>query len=120
MTNALPPRRPRPGPGHRPVAGPSTTAARPDQSSAPAPAADLAAPDLAAPQLPAASLARRGVVLVGDEAIRVPGFAALFHRHPQLTQRGGIAAVATGVLLFLVAGVTTATAGANAPHAHRS
>jgi len=61
-------------------------------------------------------------VLLGDEAIRVPGFAAFFHRHPRLTQRGGVAAVASGILLFVVAGLTTPIAGANAPQAraHRS
>jgi len=101
MTNALPSRRPRPGPGRRPVTTVPTTV----------PAAEVA------PALPAAPLARRGVVLVGDEAIRVPGFAAFFHRHPRLTQRGGVGAVASGILLFVIAGLTTPVAGANAPRA---
>ena len=69
----------------------------------------------AAPVLPAAA-PRRRVVLLDDEAIRVPGFAAFFHRHPRLTQRGGVAAVASGIL-FVVAGLTTPIAGANAPQA---
>jgi membrane-bound lytic murein transglycosylase B len=58
-------------------------------------------------------------VVVGGDTIRVPGFAALFHRHPKLTQRGGLGAVASGILLFVVAGVTTPLAVANtgAPHA---
>jgi membrane-bound lytic murein transglycosylase B len=54
-----------------------------------------------------------GVVVVGDEAIRVPGLAAFLRRHPRLTQRGGLSAIACGILLFVVAGVTTPLAAAN-------
>ena len=96
MTNAVPPRRPRPGPGRHPAAPPAVPAR-----------------DDVPPVLPEAPLARRGVVVLGDETIRVPGFAALFRRHPPLTQRGGIAAVTGGILLFVVAGLTTPVAGAN-------
>jgi hypothetical protein len=49
--------------------------------------------------------AARGVVVLGDETIRVPGLAAYLRRHPKLTQRGGVAAIASGILLFVVAGV---------------
>src|SRR4051812_38850213 len=108
--SSTPPRRPRPGPG-RPAAA---AAATPPTASAP--------PADTPPVLPAPSLARRGVVVLEGETIRLPGLAAYFRRHPRLTQRGGIAAVAGGILLFVVAGATTPLAGANtaAPRATSS
>src|SRR4051812_5491874 len=107
-TSSTPPRRPRPGPGRRPAAAAAPTP--------PAPPADTP------PVLPAPSLARRGVVVLEGETIRLPGLAAYFRRHPRLMQRGGIAAVAGGILLFVVAGATTPLAGANtaAPRATSS
>jgi membrane-bound lytic murein transglycosylase B len=98
--SSTPPRRPRPGPGSRPAA----------PSAAPAPDAP--------PVLPSSAPSHRGVVVLADETIRVPGLAAYFRRHPRLVQRGGVAAVAGGILLFVVAGATTPLAGANtsAPH----
>ena len=59
------------------------------------------------------STGRAGFVVIGDETIRVPGFAAYLRRHPRLTQRGGIVALAGGIALFVVASVTTPLAGAN-------
>jgi membrane-bound lytic murein transglycosylase B len=63
--------------------------------------------------LPTTPPARRGVVVLDGEVLRAPGFAALLRRHPKLTKRTGVAAVAAGVLLFVVAGLATPLAGAN-------
>ncbi len=101
MTSAPPPRRPRPGP-RRPLGAPAA-------ATRPRPAAAATPP--APPELPAPPT--RGVVVIGDDTIRVPGFAALLHRHPKLTQRSALGAIATGITLFVVAGVTTPLAGAN-------
>jgi len=96
MTSAPPPRRPRPGP-RRPSGAPATP---PELVTASAP------PELPAPRT-------RGVVLVDGETIRVPGLAALLHRHPKLTQRSAVGAIATGITLFVIAGITTPLAGAD-------
>jgi membrane-bound lytic murein transglycosylase B len=88
------PRRPRPGPhpAARRVASP-VEAAPPTES--------------------AGSASRAGVIMVDGEAIRVPGPAAFLKRHPALGQRAAVAAIATGVALFVVASVTTSLAGAD-------
>src|SRR3954451_13029522 len=56
---------------------------------------------------------RHGVVVPREHTIHAPGVAAYLRRHPRLAQRGGVAAVAGGIVLFLLAGVTTPLAGAN-------
>jgi membrane-bound lytic murein transglycosylase B len=48
-----------------------------------------------------------------DEVIKAPGLGAFLRRHPKLGPRTAIAAIATGVLLFAVAAVTTAGAAAD-------
>ncbi|HET8583820.1 MAG TPA: hypothetical protein VFL65_11235, partial [Jatrophihabitans sp.] len=85
MSPVPPARRPRPGPG---------TAARP----APRPRRQPT-----------------GTVVVGGEKLRVPGLVALLHRHPKLTRRGAVAAIAGGVALFVTASVAP-LAGADVAH----
>ena len=89
MSSVPPARRPRPGPG---------IAARPAARPAPRPR----------PQA-------RGTVVLGGEKLRVPGLAALLHRHPKLTRRGAVAAIAGGVALFVTASVAP-LAGADVAH----
>src|SRR3954468_21018391 len=121
MTSAPPPRRPRPGP-RRPSGAPATppelvTASAPPELPAPPPppAPPATPPELvptsAPPELPAPRT--RGVVLVDGETIRVPGLAALLHRHPKLTQRSAVGAIATGITLFVIAGIPPPLAGAD-------
>ena len=106
-------RRPRPGPGRSATSPARPGAVPPTLPSAPG-------PDAGPPRLPSGAVDRRGAVTVGGETIRVPGFAAFFHRHPRATQRGGLGAVAAGIVLFVVAGVTTPLAVANTGSAHRT
>src|SRR5919197_284429 len=47
------------------------------------------------------------------EPIRAPGLAALLRRHPRLGQHSSLVAIAGGVVLFIVASVTTPQAVAN-------
>jgi hypothetical protein len=48
-----------------------------------------------------------------DQAIKAPGLAAFLRRHPRLGRRGALGAIGSGVLLFVIACVTTPVAGAN-------
>lgn len=93
MPPTPPARRPRPGPGR--AAGPATPRPLP----------------LAEPVL------RSGIVHLGDEELRVPGFAALLRRHPRLARHGALGAIAAGIALFAVAGLTTPLAGADVAQA---
>lgn len=48
-----------------------------------------------------------------DEPVKAPGIAAALRRNPQIVRRGAVGAIATGVVLFVIASFTTPLAGAN-------
>src|SRR5947208_2883094 len=48
-----------------------------------------------------------------DQAIRAPWFAAFLRRHPRLARQSSVGAIAGGVVLFVIACVTTPLAAAN-------
>jgi membrane-bound lytic murein transglycosylase B len=89
MRSAEPPRRPRPGP--RPSVLPFTAEAPPQHPLGPEP----------------------GAVVVDGELIRLPGVGAFLRRNPKLSQRGSLAAIASGVALFVIASMTTPLASAD-------
>src|SRR4051794_11987396 len=90
MLPVEPPRRPRPGPRH----------------------AAVAAEDVA-PQHPTAPATPAGTVVVDGEVIRMPGLASLLRRNPKLARHGAVGSIVAGVVLFVVASMTTSVAGAN-------
>jgi hypothetical protein len=56
---------------------------------------------------------RRPAAHAADRAIRAAGFAAFLRRHPNLGRQSSLGAIASGVVLFVIACVTSPLAAAN-------